>query len=284
MNEHAAFGGGPPLGSKVVRFIYVDEAGTSQNNPHTVVAGAVVHGDDQLIPLEEHLDGLVEKHIPKEDREGFVFHMTDLWHGSRYFDRRKWAREKRLEIIKDIASIPRHFEMPILFGMAVRAESVKRYPQLNGNPATTSLFCHSIAFMGCTFVAEHLMREVHPNEVAQLIAENHDDAKRYIQDAHAIFRNPVEIKRRGIDDRYLPLERIRNNVLFSEKAECKPLQLADACAFIIRMHLRGDEPMIDPYYQQIKPWLSVIPKGEEPYAAPIGPAYPYGPMVEHYGK
>ncbi len=59
--------GDPLAGNKLVRFAFIDEAGTSKYDPYAVVAGVVVHGDDELIPLEEHLEGLARKHIPPED-------------------------------------------------------------------------------------------------------------------------------------------------------------------------------------------------------------------------
>jgi hypothetical protein len=56
-----------------VRFVFLDEGGISQREPFAVVAGVVVHGDKQLIPLELEIQRLVRKHIPQEHQDGFVF-------------------------------------------------------------------------------------------------------------------------------------------------------------------------------------------------------------------
>jgi hypothetical protein len=63
-----AFGGGPLEGRKVVRFVFTDEGGISRDEPFVVVAGVFVHGDDQPVPLENELERLVQKHIPKENQ------------------------------------------------------------------------------------------------------------------------------------------------------------------------------------------------------------------------
>ena len=59
-----------------MRFVFLDEGGISQHEPFVVVAGVIVHGDEQLIPLEKKLDRLIRKHIPEEQQPGFVFHAT----------------------------------------------------------------------------------------------------------------------------------------------------------------------------------------------------------------
>ena len=89
------------------------------------------------------------------------------------------------------------------------------------------------------------------------------EARIHIREMQEFFRDPVLIRASGIDHELLPLERIRNSVLFAEKGESRPLQIADTCAFFIRGHLRGRE-QAEPFYQQIKPWMSVLPKGEDP--------------------
>jgi Protein of unknown function (DUF3800) len=61
-----------------VRFVFTDEGGISRHEPWVVVAGVFVHGDEQLIPLENELEQLIQKHIPKEHQRDFVFHATNL--------------------------------------------------------------------------------------------------------------------------------------------------------------------------------------------------------------
>ena len=85
----------------------------------------IVHGGHQLVPVEVHLQGLVEKHIPPEDRAGFVFHATDIWSNGKYFkDRQRWPLERRLPILEALADIPASFGLPIVLGVS-RKDYVK---------------------------------------------------------------------------------------------------------------------------------------------------------------
>ena len=94
-----ALGGAPLEGESVMRLVYVDEAGRSGNEPVVVVAAVIVHGDSQLIPLEKDLDLLVEKWIPEEFRDDFVFHAAHIFNGTGkgVFSRREqqWPPERR---------------------------------------------------------------------------------------------------------------------------------------------------------------------------------------------
>jgi hypothetical protein len=72
----------PHHGKKIMRFIFSDEGGISRNEPFVVVAGIVVRADEKLVPLEQELQYLIERHIPTEHRRGFVFHATEIWSGT----------------------------------------------------------------------------------------------------------------------------------------------------------------------------------------------------------
>ena len=92
-----------------MRLIYVDEAGISSitQEPFLVVAGVIVDADKQFKSVQAYLDELVEKHIPKDRRDGFAFHAMELFHGTKRFNREFWSFEKRLEILDDLAAIPK---------------------------------------------------------------------------------------------------------------------------------------------------------------------------------
>jgi hypothetical protein len=108
------FRGGPLEGRKVVRFVFIDKGGISRDEPFAVVAGIFVHRDEQLIPLEDELERVKQKHIPKEDQKDLVFHATDIWSGTGkvFKDRNKWPLPRRLEILHDLARIPCRFDTP----------------------------------------------------------------------------------------------------------------------------------------------------------------------------
>ena len=100
-----------------MKLVYQDEGGTAVHELFLVVSGVVVDGDRQLVAVENHLDILVQKHIPEHDRPGLIFHATDIWSGAKYFkDRDKWPMERRLEILRDLARIPGRFDIPVAWG------------------------------------------------------------------------------------------------------------------------------------------------------------------------
>ncbi|MCW8952683.1 MAG: DUF3800 domain-containing protein [Rhodospirillales bacterium] len=252
-----------------MRFAFIDEAGTSRNDPHVVVAAVVVHGDNELIPLENHLEELVEKHIPKNDRADFVFHMKDIWSGAKYFkDNTVWPIERRIAIMNDLVAVPGRFELPIAFAFMERAAFLREHPELEGNPKATDLGIHAIVFTACTAAIERLMTSTWPKEVAQLVAEDHDQARATIKEVHAHIRdkNKWDVANKSANPGVeglapFPLQRIRGGIQFADKRESHPLQIADMCAFFIRGHLRG-HPQADQFYNSFKPWMVVLPKGE----------------------
>jgi hypothetical protein len=72
----------PLRGHNLVRMIYHDEAGIHHNAPVLTVAGVLVHGDRQWPEVDRLIVALIDKYIPEPDRRGFVFHATDIFHGS----------------------------------------------------------------------------------------------------------------------------------------------------------------------------------------------------------
>jgi hypothetical protein len=54
-----------------------------------VVAGILIHGDRSYRALEQKLRDLVIEEIPQSDRNDFVFHAKDIFHGNKYFERER---------------------------------------------------------------------------------------------------------------------------------------------------------------------------------------------------
>ncbi|WP_085736516.1 DUF3800 domain-containing protein [Rhizobium sp. CIAT894] len=268
---------------RLVRQIYLDEAGTSANDTHAVVAGPVVHADDVLIPLQTHIHSLVEEFIPKEDHNSFgVFHMTDLWNNGKYFkDKSVWTWEKKKPIIDALTDIPRHFKLPIVMQFIERSSFVEEHPELKAGDVDLAIT--AIAFSACEMVAESLMRSVYQDEIAQIIAEDNDHTRKLIKEAHNSFRDPRKWADNEMGTDIFPFRHIQNGVLFAAKGESPALQVADMCAFFIRGHLRGQRNS-DQYYNKLKPWMCVFPKGEAEYFPSLRPSYPFGPLVMVYGE
>lgn len=249
----------------MVRFVFLDEGGISKHEPWVVVAGVIVHGDRQVIPLEEYLAELIEWHIPEEHREGFIFHAKDLWSGIGpiFKDREKWPLHKRLNILDDLVRIPRRLQIPIVFYAFEKAriafEGLEKEPSVH----EVSVAMHGMAFTGCTLRTEQQMREIWPNEIAQLVAEDNDQARAIIKRSHEIIRNPLWLRQNNFEGfDVLPLKRIRGAVQFASKSESGPLQLADTYAFFIRGHLSGHK-MAYPFYRKLRKWMMILPRPDQ---------------------
>ena len=120
-----AIDGSPLVGRRLVRIVYLDESGTSRGERLAVVAGVVIDADNQLIAVEEHMERLVERYIPEDDREDFFFHATNIWSATKYFkDRDLWPLERRLEILHDLVEISQKFDIPVVFGYCPRDEPI----------------------------------------------------------------------------------------------------------------------------------------------------------------
>lgn len=241
-------------GEKLVRLIYLDEAGIGKitSEPIVVVAGVILHADIQLKGLEDILSGIAAKHLPEADREGFVFHATDIFQGTGYFIREKWPREKRWAILDDLMAIPAGIYLPVLGGFTKRG-SVP--PDVVADMGHTELVAEqTYAFMECAVMAEMWMRHSVPNEVALMVAEDNQQARAMFKEAHAAFKDPKLEVMPG-NEHLLPLTHIVDTVHFAAKTECAALQMADACAFSIKRYLMG-KPFAERFFDPLRPQLN----------------------------
>ena len=105
------------------------------------------------------------------------------------------------------------------------------------------------------------MREVAPDEVALLIAEDRDSIRARLKQAHALYRDHNRMRKINPLLTYFPFHHIRDTIHFAKKNESAHLQIADVCAFIIKKRLMGDTH-IGPHFEEIKPVLLVFPTDE----------------------
>lgn len=255
-----AFGGLPLEGHKLVRLTFMDEGGTSKREPYAVVSAVLIDADRLLIQVEDYLDCLVEKHIPAPDRDGFVFHSTDIWSGSRYFKNRdEWPLPRRLDILRDLVAIPARFEIPVAFGFVEKASYPDQKPH-SATPQELDTGAHAVAFALCLSMIERAMRSRWPEEITVLILEDRQKVKDTIKETLAHGRNkklqPVD----EVERQYLPITRIRDTPHFATKKQSRHLQLADVCAFFIRGHLSG-HPKVGPFFSALEPCLLGLSPG-----------------------
>lgn len=233
--------GVPLAGSKIVRVVYLDESGTSPRQKVLAVVGIIIHGDSQIIPIEEYLESLIEKHIPEKHRNGFFFHATDIYHGGKndciFHDKAEWPDERRWAILDDLASIPAKFDLPICVSLSPKDEilDADAISGLNATKQQVAVAQHTLAIIQCEAVAEMWMRQHAKDEVALITAENHDEVRLAAKGAHLTIKDRALMDAFGLDGHpFFPLKHIKDGLQFADKAECRMLQVADVCAWAIR--------------------------------------------------
>jgi hypothetical protein len=261
----------------MTRFVYLDEAGISnpEHEPWVVVAGFIVHADDQWRALERYLGDMIEDLVPEDRREGFYFRGYEIWSGDKkgHFPKTEFSGDYRWKILEELVSIPQQWQMQIVMGCVDRRRHIWGHLP---TPEDEVIAEQTGCYFQCALQAEKFMREAaKENEVAVLIAER-ADAAGPIKHLHNWIRNPKEVAAwRGDDDlklqkewqKYLPVERIVETVHFADKTDSLPLQLADVCAFIIKRHLSGKQNS-EPLYQKLAPCLMFRPRMDLPSDEP----------------
>lgn len=245
-----------------MRLVYMDEAGISRDEPITVVAGAIIHGDDQLNAVEKHLIGLVEKHIPEHQRHGFVFHATHLFNGVKgdtsLFgrDNPEWPLSRRLEVAADLAAIPMLYDIPVAMGVSHRKNLNRVLEDYVTTPEwkkTAAL--HMTAFISCSLNIERWMRQWAGDENCLLLVENNESHRNSLKRIQQDMQD--KNKQRTITDEweyYFPFQRIREDPLFQEKKPYSPLQIADFLAYVLKRRLMEDAhyfPYVESFWQQV---------------------------------
>jgi hypothetical protein len=77
-----------------MRVAYLDEAGVGNVDaePFTVVAGVIVSTALQWRTAQRWLHDIVKRNIRKDEQQGFVFHATDLFHGTKATHRNRYSK------------------------------------------------------------------------------------------------------------------------------------------------------------------------------------------------
>jgi len=218
----------------------MDESGVSPREPLLVQAAIIVHGDEQLISVEDRLICLVEKHIPEHQRDRFIFHATDIYggggKGSIFSDKNEWPDERRWKILDDLLGIPKAFNLPICVGM-VDKDGFKKENDIDAHKQIeVTVAMHALSIVQCEIGIELWMRANTYNEITHIIAENNDDVRVAAKEAHILLKDKNRLKEEGIgyDHPCFPFVKIRDGLHFATKEESKILQLADACAWSLR--------------------------------------------------
>lgn len=251
--------GHPLEGDRIVRLVYVDEAGIghSGEEPILTVGAVAVHADTKLVAVERHLDRIVKRHIPEEHWPTFVFHATHLFNwGGRVFTKNNpdWPLAKRLEIAMELAAIPRRFDLQLMVGICERAKFPSD-PALAAqlSKQQTTIAAHVATFTACATKVEHWMRRNAPNEVCMMIVEDNDQARRHIREFQQYYQTHSITA--ALDDdakKYFPFRKIKEDPLFQAKRPSSVLQLADFWAYIAkRIAMDPNHHLYFPLYEKM---------------------------------
>ena len=260
-----------------MRLVYLDEGGSDFKAPVLAVAGILVHGDHEWPEVNRRIDVLIEKWIPEADRPGFIFHAKDIFHGARYFDRRKpeWADQaKRVKSLDEIAFIIEEMHLPVVAGFYSKEKfgagvlTSAEGPKFRGN------LIHGTAAADCLLGADEWLSKYAPTELATVVHEDGTPAKPLIKVILRVLRNREQLLQQGLEEKHLaefhlPLTRIVDTVHFADKQDAKPLQLADLCAFILARGMK-DAPIpvlaTQIIWRHLK-WRAKVPLPESAFQA-----------------
>jgi hypothetical protein len=254
--------GHPLEGDRIVRLVYMDEAGLSnpKHEPVLAVAGVIVDADRKLIAVERHIEKLAARWIPDEQRQGFVFHATELFNGGGKVFRRHdpdWPLAKRLEIANSLADMPRRFGLPVAVGFINRTNDPGIQRIVEGTDTRDpTVAAHLLAFMSCAMQVEHWMRQNTSGEVCMLIVEDNEQARRVIREQLTELQKPDSGSLDESHKKHFPLRKIKQHPLFEPKQPRSVLQLADFCAYVAkRVFARPDDArwarFYEPMYRQV---------------------------------
>lgn len=230
-----------------MKFAYIDESGISIHERVLTVAAVIIDADAQWRPVADHLCSLVTEFVPAEDREDFHFHATDLFHRP---PRLRVARAH--DALKEILLIPAQFHLGVAFGFYRKPprQNMPGQPQkeIRRQATIEAHKNHAMAFAGCFLGVEMFMQDHCPlNEVATLIAENNTETGKTVKKVATSASKNIDARARRMASEWqaagmpvpAPIRRIIDVPFMAEKTEASLLQIADACALVIRYCLEG---------------------------------------------
>ena len=246
----------------MTRFAYLDESGigSAAKEPFLVVAGILVDADKQWKMLERYLSDMADEFALPDDRPDFCFHATQLMNGGGGFGE-KYTKEKRLHFLQALCEIPEKFGFLVVVSVVDRATAAAKR---NRSPAdreevTTSLQAASGA---CASMVDEFMRlHAGPEEVAIIVHEANGEFSKAIRAYHNFLRTPIidEWAAAQPTATLRTLERVVDTAMFAGKTDSSPLQVADACAYILarrRRRVAGDER----FYEHLRKQIVYCPK------------------------
>ncbi len=201
-----------------MRMVYLDKSGISSGEPYLVVAGVIITADGQWKQIEQYLYALRDKFIPESMRDGFIFHATEIYSGTKRFKRDEWSKDARWEILDQLVDIPRRFDLPVVCGFVRKAEFQQRLSAHIKTTTALAVNAQAVAFNLCAMTIQRwMLTNTVADEVALLIAEDNNEARVGVRSITNFNRNP-DFSILDDDAReFLPLTRIIDTAHFAGK-------------------------------------------------------------------
>lgn len=224
------------------RILYLDESGITNDedaDPYMIVAGVMLHTDSQWRAVRDALQKVADDWLPPQGRKGFIFHAKDIYHGNKSWDRDVWPAEIRNQILIELVEITHTLKIPIFaqyvekktYGVGILTAEQLSYPH-------KAVQMQGICALDCVVWADRWLERYAPDENATVTAEDKTDVREVIRNMHVVLKNSKLMESNGLGViEGLPLKRIIDGISFQRKNEAVALQLADACAFVLKRGL-----------------------------------------------
>lgn len=260
-------GRGDLAGDRLLRYVYLDESGVGnlEKDPYLVVAGVIVHADKQLRAIEAWLKSMLEDYIAPEEKKNFAFHAHQIFHGNGLFRKEIYTQEVRYKILSELLEVVEKFDLPVVMGLTNRTGLRNRFSNLD--QGKQNVMAQASCATACAVAVERYMRSF-TDEVATLVYENTDNARKSIRDTHNFLKDPSNTEQfkdtmtEWTD--FLPFRCIAETAFFAEKSESSILQIADAVVFTLKRKLANAKDC-DIFFKQIDPQLIVRAKAFGPF-------------------
>ncbi len=230
-------------GERLVRMVYMDDAGVSSREPLFVVAGVIVAPDHHYDQIEARLAELAIGIRP--DNPYVVLHAVDLWHGSGDFPREIHGQEDRRNVVDSIAKLIVELGLSVVVGTCLKSEiPATEAPRFKEGRDVEISWPHVCAQLAAVQRAEQWMMQNVPDEVTQLVHEDIPRSKKIIKLMHNFLREPscmpIPWPSQFVDGP-IRLTKIKGPVYYADKREERLLQLADVCAFSFCRYMNGND-------------------------------------------
>jgi hypothetical protein len=229
---------------KVMRLVYVDEAGTGdiKQEPATVVAAVIINGDTQWKNIESDIDDL-RSDFPGLSRDTEL-KANKIFRGLGDFQ--SWNRLDRITLQKRLLGLIKRHNLPINAAVVDR-EYLKECTKGKRAPTKPEDF----ALVMCLYETEAWFCGHAAGEVGCIVADESDRESNFKASLKTFRKYPIGPVRAKYNHLIEP-------ILFTDSREAWGVQLADHAAFFIKRMLLKKADSLE-FFEIIKKNITAIP-------------------------